>query len=195
MNQSCICQSETDFYVDTDGAALPAGAVIICKKKPFIVTEELYIDEFLGGEINVVYQVKDEEFSYPETQVREQNIDKWGGLFTNIYRTVMGNHRKTHRKKITGIPDTPVTENNSNKALDNLGASYLDNIINLANSTNRGNVAEQLLTEKLSNLIVTTFHDIFQNVTLDRLSEVSPKVNSIMRLFQGLLQILATNMA
>ena len=72
MNHTCIHQLETDFSVDTDGAALPAGAVIICNKKPFIVTEELYINEFLGGEINVVYQAKDEEFSYLETQVQEQ---------------------------------------------------------------------------------------------------------------------------
>ena len=54
MNYTCIHQPETDFYVDTDGAGLPAGAVITCKKKLFIVTEELYIDEFLGGESNVL---------------------------------------------------------------------------------------------------------------------------------------------
>ena len=72
MNCTCIPQPETNFYVNTDGAALPAGAVIFCKKKPFIVTEELCINEFLGGEIDVVYQAKDEEFSYLETQVQEQ---------------------------------------------------------------------------------------------------------------------------
>ena len=55
----------------------------------------------------------------------------------------MGNHRKTCRKKITGIPDTLVTENNSSNVLDNLGASYLVNVVNLANSMNRDNVAEQ----------------------------------------------------
>ena len=75
MNHTCICQPETDFYIDTDSAALPAGAVIICKREPFIVTEELYIDEFLGREINVVYQVKDEELRYLETQVRGQKTE------------------------------------------------------------------------------------------------------------------------
>ena len=146
MNHTRIHQTETDFYADTDSAALPGGAMILCKKKPFIVNEELYIDEFLGWEINVVYQVKDEELSYLETQVQEQKGEKQEGLFTNIYRTVMGNHRKTCRKKITGIPDTPVSENNSSNTLDNLGASYLGNVVNLANSTNRDKVAEQLLT-------------------------------------------------
>ena len=106
MNCTCVCQPETDFCIDTDGAALPAGTVIICKKKPVTVTEELYIVEFLGGEISVVYQVKDWEFSYLETQVQELKAEKQGGLFTNIYRTVMGNHRKTCQKKITGIPDS-----------------------------------------------------------------------------------------
>ena len=67
MNNTCISQPETDFYVNTDGTALSVGAVIICKKKPFIVTEELYIDDLLGGEINGVFQVKDEMFSYLET--------------------------------------------------------------------------------------------------------------------------------
>ena len=70
MNHTGIHQPETDFYINTDGAALPAGAVIICKKKPFIMNEELYIDEFLDGEIDVVYQAKDEEFSYLDTQVQ-----------------------------------------------------------------------------------------------------------------------------
>ena len=88
--------------------------MIICKKKSFIITEELYINKFLSGEIDVVYQAKDVQFSYLQTQVHELKAEKQGGLFTNIYRTVMGNHRKTHRKKITGIPDTLVTENNSN---------------------------------------------------------------------------------
>ena len=72
MNCTCTSQSETDFCIDTDGAALLAGVVILCKKKPFIVIEEVYVDEFLGGGINVVYQVKDEQFSYLETQVQEQ---------------------------------------------------------------------------------------------------------------------------
>ena len=123
MNHTCILQPETDFYVDTDGASLPAGAVIICKKKPFIVTEELYIDEFLGREIDVVYQEKDKEFSYLETQVREQNAEKQAGLFIDICRTVMDNCIKTHRKKTTSIPDTLVTEDNSRNVLENLGAS------------------------------------------------------------------------
>ena len=87
----------------------------------------------------------------------------------------MGNCRKTCRKKITGIPDTPVTENNSSNTLDNLGSLYLGNIANLTNSTNRDNAAEQLLTEKLNDLIVTTSHDIFSNVNPDSLSEVSLK--------------------
>ena len=75
MNHTFICQPETDFYIDTNVAALPAGAVIICKTKSFIVTEELFKDEFLGGEIDVVYQVKDQEFRYQETQVQEQKAE------------------------------------------------------------------------------------------------------------------------
>ena len=61
----------------------------------------------------------------------------------------MGNHRKTCRNKITGIPDTLVTENNSSNILDNLGAPYLGNVVNLVNSTNRDNAAEQLLSENI----------------------------------------------
>ena len=145
------------------------------KRKPFIVTEELYVDEFLGGEIDVVYQAKDEEFSYLGTQVQRQKAEKQGAFFTNIYRTVMGNHSKICRKKITGIPDILVTENNSDNVLHNLGASHLDNIFHLANSRNIDNIAEQLLTDKSNDLIVTTFHNIFQMVNPNRCSEVSPK--------------------
>ena len=52
----------------------------------------------------------------------------------------MGNHRKTCRKKIKGISDTLVTENNSSNVLHNLGASYLGNIVNPANSINRDRI-------------------------------------------------------
>ena len=53
------------------------------------------------------------ELSYLGTQVKANKAEAQGGLFANIYRTVMGTHRRTHRKKITGVPKTPVTENNS----------------------------------------------------------------------------------
>ena len=76
---------------------------------------------------------------------KNKKAEKQGSLFTNIYKTVMGNYRKTHRKKITGIPDTLATENNSSNVLDNLGASYLGKVANPANSINRNNVAKQLL--------------------------------------------------
>ena len=115
MNHICICQPETDFYIDTDGAALPADATLLHKKKPFIITKELHMDEFLGGEMDVVYQANDDEFSYLEAQVKENKAETLGGLFSNIYKTVMGTHRKTYRKKITGDPNTPVTENNSSR--------------------------------------------------------------------------------
>ena len=66
MNHTCIRQLETDFYINADGATLPAGAVTLCKKKPFTITKEIYMDEFLGGEMDVVYQANGDEFSYLE---------------------------------------------------------------------------------------------------------------------------------
>ena len=119
MSHTCICHVETNFYVNEDGAALPGSMVILCKKKPFLITKELYVDEFLGGEMDMVYWANDEEFSHLEAQVKENKAETLGGLFANIYKTVMGTW---HIKKITGFPDTPVSENNSSNTLDNLGA-------------------------------------------------------------------------
>ena len=87
----------------------------------------------------------------------------------------MGAHRKKHRKKIIGVPDTLVTENNSSNTLDKLSASYLGNVVSLTNPKT-DNVAEQVLTEELDGLVVTTFCNLFQQVNTDSLSEVSPKV-------------------
>ena len=85
-------------------------------------------------------------------------------------------HVEKHgRKKITGVPDTTVTKNNSSNSLDNLGASYLGNIVNLTNPKT-DNITEQVLTEQLNDLSVTIFCNLFQNVNTDSLSEVSPKV-------------------
>ena len=87
----------------------------------------------------------------------------------------MGTCRKTHRKKITGGPDTLVTENNSSNTLDNLGVSYLGNVVSLT-KPKRDDIAEQILTEQFNGLVVTIFHNLFQYINSDSLSEVSPKV-------------------
>ena len=132
------------------------------------------MDEFLGGEMGVVYQANDDAFSYLEAQVKENKAETQGGLFSNIYKTIIDTHKKTSRKKITGVPDTPVTKNNSSNTLDTLGALYLGNIINPTNP--KTNIAEQVLTEKLNGLVLTTFCNLFQHVNKDSLSEVSSKV-------------------
>ena len=116
-------------------------------------------------------------------------------MVTNINRTVIGNHRETHRKKITGISNIPVIENNSSNVLDTLGASYLGNVVNLASSISKDNVAEQLVTEKFNNLIVTTSRISFKILTLIALVRFHLKLNNIMKLYQGLLQILATSLS
>ena len=106
---------------------------------------------------------------------KKTRAEALGGLLSNIYRTVMGTHRKTHRNKITDAPDTLVTENNSSNTLDNLEASYLGNVVSLTNPK-RDNIGEQVLTEQLNGLVLTTFHNLFQHINTDSLSEVSPKV-------------------
>ena len=125
--------------------------------------------------MDVVYQANNDEFSYLEGQVKEIKAENQGGLFSNIYKTVMGTCRKTHRKNITHVPARPITKNNSSNALDNLGAAYLDNIVNLT-SPKTDNRAEQVLTEQLIGLVVTILYNLFQHVNTDRHSEVSPKV-------------------
>ena len=175
MSGTCICQSETDFYVDEDGSTLPADMEILCRKKPFIITKEIYMDEFLGGEMDMVYQANDDEFSYLEAQVKENKAEALEGLFRNIYKTVMGTHRKTCRKEVTCVPNSLVTENNSSNILDNICVSYLGNIVSPTNPKT-DNLAEQVLPEKLNDRLVTTFCNLFQHVNTDSLSEVSPKV-------------------
>ena len=132
------------------------------------------MDEFLIGEMDVVYQANDDEFSYLKAQVKENKAKTQGGLFSNIYRTVMDTCRETCRKKITGVPDTPVTENNSSNTLDNLGGSYLGNVL-VWQTQKTDNIAEQALTEQLNGLVITTFCNLLQHINTDSLSEVSPK--------------------
>ena len=133
------------------------------------------MDEFPGGEVNVVYWANDDEFNYLEAQVKENNAETSGDLFSNIYKTIIGTHRKTCRKKITVIPNTQVTENNSSNTLDNLHALYLGNVVSPTNPKTN-NIAEQVLTEQLEDLVITTFHILFQHCKTDSLSEDSPKV-------------------
>ena len=47
----CIVEQNTGLVVDEAGNKLPAGAVVICKMTPFIITEEGNIDYLAGGKM------------------------------------------------------------------------------------------------------------------------------------------------
>ena len=43
----CIRDTTTNLYTDEDGNVLMKGDVIFCKKHPFIITEDGYIDNYI----------------------------------------------------------------------------------------------------------------------------------------------------
>ena len=57
----CKRDSTIDVYTDEQGNILTRGDIIFCKKEPFVVTEEGYIDYYSSGTMDIIFQAPDSE--------------------------------------------------------------------------------------------------------------------------------------
>ena len=71
----CPWVSTTDLYTDEQGNILTKGDVIFCKKQPFVVTEEGYIDHYSLGVMNNIFQAPDYKFKTLQDKVKIKK--KW----------------------------------------------------------------------------------------------------------------------
>ena len=55
----CKRDSTLDLYTDEQGNICTKGDVIFCKKQPFVVTEEDYIDHYSSGAMDNIFQAPD----------------------------------------------------------------------------------------------------------------------------------------
>ena len=55
----CSRDSTTDLYTDKHGSILTKVDVIFCKKHPFIITEDGYINHYTTGAMDNIFQAPD----------------------------------------------------------------------------------------------------------------------------------------
>ena len=70
----CKWDSTTDLYTDEQGNILTQGDVIFCKKEPFVVTEEGYIDYYSSGAMDNIFQAPDSKFLTLQEKVKSKKI-------------------------------------------------------------------------------------------------------------------------
>ena len=68
--------STIDLYTNDHGNILIKGDVILCKKQPFVVTEEGYINYYSSGAMDNIFQASDSEFVTLQEKVKSQKSEK-----------------------------------------------------------------------------------------------------------------------
>ena len=61
-----------DLYTNEQGYILTKGDVIFCKKQPFVITEEGYIDHYTSGGMDNIFQAPDSEFETLQEKVKKK---------------------------------------------------------------------------------------------------------------------------
>ena len=64
-----------NLYTDEQGNILTRGDVIFCKKQPFVVTEEGYIDHYSSRTMDNIFQALDSEFEALPEKVKIQKLE------------------------------------------------------------------------------------------------------------------------
>ena len=83
--------STTDLYMDEQGNILTKGDVIFCQKQPFVVTEEGYIDYYISGLMDNIFQAPDLEFVTLQEKVKCHKSQKSRSFIGMMFLSLIGN--------------------------------------------------------------------------------------------------------
>ena len=72
----CISDITADLNTDKDGNVLTKGDVVFCKKHPFIITKDGYIDHYTTGAMDNIFQAPASEFEVPQEKVKSQKLER-----------------------------------------------------------------------------------------------------------------------
>ena len=82
-----------DLYTDRQGNILTKGDIIFCKKQPFVVTEEGYIDHYSSGAMDNIFQAPDSEFETLQEKVKFQKSERSRSFIGRMLLSLMGNNK------------------------------------------------------------------------------------------------------
>ena len=92
-NKFCKQDSTMDLYTNWQGNILTKGDIIFCKKQPYVVTEEGYIDYFSSGAMDNIFQDPDSEFMTLQEKVKSQKLERSRNFIEWMLLSLMGNHK------------------------------------------------------------------------------------------------------
>ena len=82
-----------DLYTYEQGKILTKGDVIFCKKQPFVVTEEGYIDYYSSGAMDNIFQAPDSKFVTLQEKEKSQKLEKSRSLIDRMFLSLTGNNQ------------------------------------------------------------------------------------------------------
>ena len=86
----CIRDTTTNLYTDDYGNILTKGDVIFCKKQPFIITKDGYIDHYTTVVIHNIFQAPDSEFEVLHEKVKSQKSERNGSFIGKMLLSLTG---------------------------------------------------------------------------------------------------------
>ena len=110
--KSCKRDSTADLYTDEQGNILTNGDVIFCKKQPFVVTEEGYIDYYSSGAIGNTFQAPYSEFVTLQEKVKSKKLEKSRSFIGRMQPSLTDNSKPIK----TGSNTKTFKENGKDKA-------------------------------------------------------------------------------
>ena len=172
-NKFCKWDSTMDLYTDEQGNIITKGDVIFCKKQPFVVREEGYIDYYSSGATDNIFQAPDSTFVTLHEKVKSQNLERGRSFIGRMLLSLMGNNKPIERQVAI---QKPLKESNEtvatccNNSLDGLyinknNVNEAKGPISMAESDAQN--AKQLVVADFNENCNEYFRELFYNVDID----------------------------
>ena len=94
----CKRVSTTDLYTNEQSSILTKEDIIFCKKHPFIITEEGYIDHYTSGAMDNIFQAPDSEFETLQEKVENQKSERSRSFIGRMLLSLTDNNKTTKRQ-------------------------------------------------------------------------------------------------
>ena len=102
------------------------GDVIFCKKHPFIITEDGYINDYTTGGMDNIFQVPDSEFEVLQENVKSQKSERKRRFIGRILLSLTGNCKPSMRQIAPQKSLYEGAETRTSCSINTLDGSYID---------------------------------------------------------------------
>ena len=87
-----------DLHTNEQGNILTKGDIFFCKKQPFIIMEEGYIDHYTSGAMDNIFQAPDSELETLQEEVKKQKSERSRSFIGKMLLLLTGNNKTIKRQ-------------------------------------------------------------------------------------------------